>query len=92
MYVPPALFGLDLQTGDWLVEEKGEGVVIRVPDSPEIFWIRVVFHVSEVLQTFSIISVSVDEIVFVDLQSKSEYFEQWKKDLVVDVLLSVNEP
>jgi hypothetical protein len=50
----------------------------------------VVFHISEILQTFSFVSVPIDEVVFVDFQSKGEDSEEWEKDFVVDVLFSVS--
>jgi len=84
-YVFPAVFRLDLQSCDGLVEEKCKCVVIRVTDRPEGLWVRMIFHITEIFQALFFIAVAVHEVVFVKFKDMSEEAEERQEDIVMDV-------
>ena len=53
---------------------------------PEISGVRVVFHVAEVLESFGVVAVTVDEVFLVDFKRVGEDSQKWEENLVVDVL------
>ena len=55
-------------------------------DRPEGLWVRVIFHVAEILQTFFFIAVAIHEVVFVNFKDVSEKAEERQEDIVMDVL------
>ena len=77
---------MDLQTGYWLMEEKSKSVVVGVSDRPDWFGVGMVFHVSEILEPFSIIAIPVHEVIFVDFERNCENAEKWEEDFVMDML------
>ena len=53
---------------------------------PEIPGVRVVFHVAEILESFGVVAVTVDEVFFVYLKRVGEDSQKREENLVVDVL------
>jgi hypothetical protein len=77
---------LDLQSCDGLIEAKCKCVVISVADRPEGLWVRMIFHVPEIFETFFFIAVAIHEIVFIDFEDMSEEAKEGQEDVVVDML------
>ena len=55
-------------------------------DCPDGFWIRVVFHIAEIFETFGVVTVASNEVVFVDFEDVGEEAEKREEDVVMDVL------
>jgi hypothetical protein len=57
-----------------------------VTDRPEGLWVRMIFHVAEIFETFFFIAVAIHEVVFVDFEDMSEKAKEGQEDVVVDKL------
>ena len=57
-------------------------------DRPEGLWVRVIFHVTEIFETFFFIAVAIHEVVFVNFEDVSEEAEKRQEDVVMNVLNS----
>lgn len=95
--LPAARGREDLQAGDGVVEEEGEGVVVGVAAGPDVVagsgvgidvgGSRVVEHVAEVLEAGSVVAAALDEVVGVrELEDVGEEAEEGEEEGVVDFL------
>ena len=75
----PPVLGLYLQSGNGLVEEESQRIVIGVTDSPGVVErlvlcnaSRVILHIAQVFQSFGIIAVAGCKIVFIYFEDVGE--------------------